>query len=101
MQEDVPTVPARAKLDTALRSLMQKVGVTTPMPPGRDDDGPIGAPGCVGPRAVGQSTAMTPQSEPGPRASGARRFGTKTSWRFLSSGTRRGLFRRFCVFLVA
>jgi len=32
MQSDVPTVPARAKLDTALRSLMQKgrpvVGVT-------------------------------------------------------------------------
>ena len=32
MQADVPTVPARAKLDTALRSLMQKgrpvVGVT-------------------------------------------------------------------------
>ena len=34
MQDDVPTVPARAKLDTALRSLMQKgrpvVGVTAP-----------------------------------------------------------------------
>jgi CBS domain containing-hemolysin-like protein len=32
MQADVPTVPARAKLDTALRSLMEKgrpvVGVT-------------------------------------------------------------------------
>ena len=32
MQSDIPTVPARAKLDTALRSLMQKgrpvVGVT-------------------------------------------------------------------------
>jgi Zn-dependent protease/CBS domain-containing protein len=34
MQSDIPTVPARAKLDTALRSLMQKgrpvVGVTDP-----------------------------------------------------------------------
>ena len=34
MQNDVPTVPARAKLDTALRSLMKKerpvVGVTAP-----------------------------------------------------------------------
>ena len=34
MQDDVPTVPARAKLDTALRSLIPKerpvVGVTAP-----------------------------------------------------------------------
>lgn len=76
MEDDIPTVPERAKLDTALSSLMQKgrsvVGVTDAdgrliglltVESRRNDHGPSGAPGCARPRAVGQSTAVTPQSE--------------------------------------
>ena len=116
MQTDVPTVPARAKLDTALRSLMQKgrpvVGVTDAqdrlvglltvenlgemmMVQSARPDRPVGG-------ALGQSARMTRGQTPASPDSGPLDaeplVPDQLVWRFPSLGTRPRLLGGFGIF---